>query len=92
MNVLMTPFRTRVGALPNVTNAELAQLAMPVLLIVGEQDALCPSAKTAARLQKLFPHLTVRLLPEAGHVLHGVDGGIAPFLAAEVGQPIVQVG
>jgi pimeloyl-ACP methyl ester carboxylesterase len=83
MNVIMTHFKPRIGALPNFADAELAQLAMPTLLIVGAQDALYPSAKTAARLEKAAPDLSVRMLPEMGHVLHGLAGDIVPFLAAQ---------
>jgi pimeloyl-ACP methyl ester carboxylesterase len=92
MNVIMTHFKSRVGALPNFSDAELARLTMPVLLILGEQDALFESAKIAARLQKLLPHLTVRLLPDVGHVLHSVSNEIAPFLAEEqVGAPVLAI-
>lgn len=81
MNLIMTHFKSRVGALPTFSDAELARLTMPALLILGEQDALFPSAKIAARLQQLLPDLSVRLLPEKGHVLHGLADEIAPFLA-----------
>jgi pimeloyl-ACP methyl ester carboxylesterase len=80
MNLIMAHFRPRVGALPNFDDAELARLAMPTLLLVGLQDAIYPSAQTAARLQGLLPDLTVRLLPDAGHVLHGRGDDIAVFL------------
>lgn len=80
MDLIMTHFKPRVGALPNFTDSELAQLTMPTLLIVGAQDALYASAATADRLQRLAPNLTVRVLPEMGHVLHGLDGEIAAFL------------
>ena len=50
MNLIMTHFKPRIGVLPNFTDAELARLTMPTLLIAGVQDALNPSAKTAARL------------------------------------------
>jgi pimeloyl-ACP methyl ester carboxylesterase len=81
MNLIMAHFKSRVGALPNFDDAELARLTMPTLLIAGEQDAIYPSAQTAARLQRVAPHLTVHLLPDAGHVLHGRGEEIAAFLA-----------
>lgn len=83
MNLIMTHFRPRIGALPNFADAELARLTMPTLLIVGAQDALYPSAKTATRLERLVPNLTVHVLPEMGHVLHGLSEEIVPFLAAQ---------
>jgi pimeloyl-ACP methyl ester carboxylesterase len=85
MNVIMTHFKSRVGALPTFSDEELARLTMPTLLILGEQDALFASAKIAARLQALLPHLTVHMLPDKGHVLHGVED-IAPFLVAQAGE------
>jgi len=85
MNVIMTHFKSRVGALPNFTDTELARLTMPTLLIAGAQDALMDSAKTAERLQKLAPNLTVQVLPEMGHVLHGLAGEIEMFLTANAG-------
>jgi pimeloyl-ACP methyl ester carboxylesterase len=83
MNVIMTHFKPRIGALPNFTDVELAKLTMPTLLIVGEQDAIYPSAKTIARLENWVPNLTVQMLPDMGHVLHGLSEYIVPFLAAE---------
>ncbi len=83
MNTVMAHFKPRIGALPNFGDDDLVRLAMPTLLVVGEEDAIYPSEKTAARLEGLLPDLTVRLLPGMGHVLHGVTGEVASFLAGE---------
>jgi pimeloyl-ACP methyl ester carboxylesterase len=93
MNLIMTHFRPRIGAQRLFTNEELQRLDMPVLLIAGAQDALYPSAQTAARLSRLLPHLTTVLLPEAGHVLVGLAPRMVPFLrgtAQPVGEPASQ--
>ena len=82
MNVIMTNFRPRVEAQALYSDEALQRLTMPVMLIAGLQDALFPSAQTAARLQKSVPHLSAHHLPEAGHVLHNTAGQILPFLAA----------
>lgn len=82
MNVIMTHFKSRVGSLPTFSDEELVRLTMPTLLILGEQDALFDSAKIAARLQRLLPQLSVRLLPDVGHVLHGLED-LTPFLVGE---------
>jgi pimeloyl-ACP methyl ester carboxylesterase len=82
MNLIMTHFKPRVGALPNFTDAELQRLDMPTLLIVGAEDALYPSLQTAARLQDLMPHLTANVVPETGHILHGHSDEIAAFLTS----------
>jgi pimeloyl-ACP methyl ester carboxylesterase len=79
MNAIMTHFRPRIGALPLFSDAELSGLTMPVLLVAGEQDALYPSGKTAARLEKLLPDLSVILEPEMGHVLYGISEKVLPF-------------
>ena len=83
MNVIMAHHKPRIGALPLFSDAELQRLTMPTLLVVGARDALYPSDQTAARLQKLAPCVTVRMLPEAGHVLHGVAGDVGKFLRIE---------
>jgi pimeloyl-ACP methyl ester carboxylesterase len=82
----MAHFRPRLDPQPIFADAELRRLTMPVLLVAGARDALLPSEVTAARLRALLPNLTVRLLPEAGHVLHGLSAEVLPFLA---GMPAV---
>jgi len=82
MNLIMTHFRARIGALPIFTDEELKRLTMPTLLVAGARDAILPSAKIAARLKALAPHATVRLLPEAGHALVNLTAEIIPFLSA----------
>jgi pimeloyl-ACP methyl ester carboxylesterase len=91
MNVIMSNFKPRIGALPNYSDEELARLTMPTLLIVGAQDALFPSERTAARLEQFVPNLTVQMLPEMGHVLHGLASDIACFLAEEWVHEVAQV-
>jgi pimeloyl-ACP methyl ester carboxylesterase len=80
MNAIMTHFRPRIEPQALYTDEELRRLAMPVLLIVGAQDALFPAQKIAARLQGLLPALTAQMLPDAGHVLHNTAERVVPFL------------
>jgi hypothetical protein len=54
---------------------------MPVLALVGAQDALLNSNETKARLEQSAPNATVRLLADAGHVIRGETATIAEFLA-----------
>jgi pimeloyl-ACP methyl ester carboxylesterase len=79
--VIMGHFKSRVGKLPIFSDAELQRLTMPVLLLGGAQDALRDLERIAARLEKLVPHLSVIILPVAGHVLYTTAGRIKPFLA-----------
>jgi pimeloyl-ACP methyl ester carboxylesterase len=81
MEMIMTHFKPRVGALPLYSDRELARLTMPTLLMVGARDPLLDSDATATRMRGLVPHLAVKVLPEEGHVLTGLAQGIAPFLA-----------
>jgi pimeloyl-ACP methyl ester carboxylesterase len=81
MDAIMTHFKPRIGAQRLFTDDELRRLSMPVLLIAGAQDALFDSAKTAARLAALAPHLTQRVLPDRGHVLVGLTEEVCRFLA-----------
>ena len=83
MNVIMTHFRPRIGAQPLFTDAELSGLTMPVLLVAGARDALMPTEQIAIRLQHLAPQTSVRILPEAGHVLHNLAREIIPFLTSD---------
>jgi len=71
------------------SDEELRRLNMPTLLIVGAQDILLPSEKTAARLGRLLPRLTAHVLPDHGHVLINLTDQVVPFLADEkMAQPL----
>ena len=50
------------------TDAELAAIDVPVLLLLGGQDLLVRAAESAARVAER-PGWSVRLIPRAGHVL-----------------------
>lgn len=83
LTVLTTHFRPRVGTLPIFTDAELAQLTMPVLLLIGARDALRDAAKITARMQSLMPQLTATIVPDGGHALLNT----APRILAFLGEP-----
>ncbi|GAA0991689.1 alpha/beta hydrolase [Acrocarpospora macrocephala] len=73
-------FRPRREKIPLFTDADLRRLTMPVLAVVGGRDRMLDSAATRTRLEAAAPHATVRLLPEAGHLLPGQNGPILDFL------------
>lgn len=83
--LIATHFNPIIATLPIFNDEELSRLQMPLLLIVGARDALLHSKKTAARVTKLLPQATVKLLPEAGHVLINMGGPIMKFLTDEAG-------
>jgi pimeloyl-ACP methyl ester carboxylesterase len=80
MNVIMTHFRPRIEPETLFTDEELKRLTMPVMLVVGAQDALMPADKVVARLRRLAPNLTARVMPDMGHVLHNTAEQVMPFL------------
>lgn len=80
MTVILSNFKTRIGLVPIFTDTELQRLTMPVLLLMGAQDALRDTKGIAGRMQKLVPCLTVNVLPQGGHALLGTTPLILPFL------------
>jgi pimeloyl-ACP methyl ester carboxylesterase len=83
MDAIMAGFNPRYGTPPLLTDDELRRLTMPTLLIAGARDALLPSHKTAARMRRLVPDLSVNILPEAGHALNNVAAEVMPFLIGD---------
>lgn len=81
--LMTTHFKPRVGKLPCFTDEELQRLTMPVLLLIGTDDALRDARKIIARMEKLLPQLTAITIPGAGHALINTTSQIIPFLAAE---------
>lgn len=59
---------------------ELKRLTMPVMAIVGAHDVLLDSHETKRRLEQRVPHATVRLLPDAGHVVRDHTAAVLEFL------------
>jgi len=82
MTLIMTHFKARIGVLPIFSDLELQRLTMPVMLLMGAQDALRDADKISTRLHKLVPHLTVEIIPGGGHALLNTVVQILPFLAA----------
>ncbi len=73
-------FNYRVGSPPLFSDEELQSLTMPVLFLAGEKDALLNTHKTAERLQKLVPDLTVNLFKEDGHAAINKASPVVAFL------------
>ncbi|MFI6390016.1 alpha/beta fold hydrolase [Nonomuraea sp. NPDC050547] len=82
-----THFNPRRERLPVFPDDALRGLTMPVLAIVGGQDAMFDSHQSARRIRECVPHATVTLLPETGHAIFGQSEPIADFLTQE--QPSV---
>ncbi len=83
-------FNPRIETIPIFSDQELRRLKMPVMLIVGEKDALLPSKKTAVRLRSLLPDLTAMVLPDRGHVLINFAHQIMDFLVDRQSERALQ--
>lgn len=73
-------FRYRAGAPRLFGDEELARLTMPVLFLAGEKDVLLDSQKSAERLQKTAPDVTVVLFQEDGHATINKASQVVSFL------------
>lgn len=83
----MTNFKGRRGVLPIFTDDELRGLTMPVLLLMGTQDAMRDGDKIAARMQQFIPRLKVRMIP-GGHALLNTVDEILVFLNQNTGEAV----
>ena len=73
-------FRPRLERLPLRTDEELAALAMPVQLILGQHDAMIRSAETRDRMQRLVGNLHLTWLDDRGHVVPGQALRVLDFI------------
>jgi pimeloyl-ACP methyl ester carboxylesterase len=81
MGLIQASFRPRRDPLPRFSDAALRGLDMPVLAILGAQDAMLDSFGTRRRLAANVPTADIRWLPKAGHFLVGHSPAIDSFLA-----------
>jgi len=86
MMLITRHFKPRIGTLPLFSDAELQRLTMPVLLLMGSDDALRDADKIVARLEELVTDLTARIISGGGHALIDTTGHILPFLTAGVAE------
>ena len=80
MDIIMTHFKARIEKEYIFTDAELAKLKMPVLLIGGTEDVIRSAAAIATRISKRVSQLKSLMIPEMGHVLVNMTRHIVPFL------------
>lgn len=79
MNLIIESYNP-IPDLPVFTDAELRRLAMPVLFIGGEKDALIDAKESALRLSRLVPSAEIQLLPDCGHMVSNAVAYIGAFL------------
>jgi len=68
------------GTLPRFSNAELTRLTMPVLLVIGDKDAMVNGPKTVERAKKRLSNVETVLLTGAGHMLIDQRAQVLRFL------------
>lgn len=62
--------RTATSVWPTVyTDAELKQIELPALLLIGAREKIYNPQKAIERAQRLMPDLTAEIIPNAGHLL-----------------------
>lgn len=64
---------------PRFSDEELRRIAAPILLAVGDKDALLDSRESAARLRSIQPDAEIHLLPSHGHALVGLGALVLDF-------------
>jgi pimeloyl-ACP methyl ester carboxylesterase len=62
-------FRRRVPNPPELTDAELAGVPVPVQLLLGERSAMHDPASVAERVRAVVPDWRVEVVPDTGHAL-----------------------
>lgn len=101
VSLIVKHFHRRKARVSIFSDQALKRLSTPVMLIVGGRDPLLDSDESKGRLERLAPHLTVRFLPQAGHLLPrqtipvldflcgaqaAADGSSADSLTPQVGR------
>ena len=84
MQLIHRTFRARREKLPVFGGDALRALNLPVLAILGGQDALIDSDDTRRRLERNVAGVQIRYLPEAGHFIPAQTAPILDFFCQSV--------
>jgi pimeloyl-ACP methyl ester carboxylesterase len=87
VSLIFRHFRPRLEAVPVFDDDMLRHLTMPVLAVVGGRDAMLDAHGTRRRLAETVPQATVRLLPDAGHLLPDQSRAVLDFLCEPAARP-----
>jgi pimeloyl-ACP methyl ester carboxylesterase len=71
--------------IPVASDAALAGLTMPMMVVVGGRDVLIDSGETRRRLERHAPGAEVCFLPDAYHLLPSQTGPVLDFLRRAIG-------
>lgn len=80
MNAVGRGVKPRVVRIPRLTDAELGELAMPILATVGGRDVLLDSDDTRKRLQRFVPRAEICFIEDGYHFLPAQTSRIMDFL------------
>lgn len=80
MDSIGKAIRPRIVRIPQLTDAQLAALDMPILTIAGGRDVLIDSHDTRARLQRAAPHAEVCFIEGGYHFLPDQTARVMDFL------------
>jgi pimeloyl-ACP methyl ester carboxylesterase len=76
--------KPRVVRIPQLTDAQLNQLRMPILTTIGGRDVLLDSRHTRERLQRTAPHAEICFIEEGYHFLPDQASLVMDFLERNV--------
>jgi pimeloyl-ACP methyl ester carboxylesterase len=79
-------FKPRTERVPRISDDALHRLDLPILAILGQRDVMIDAEQTARRLTANVSSATVRLLPDAGHLLPDQTATLLDFLAPTGGR------
>lgn len=79
--------RPRVVRIPQLTDAQLGKLGMPILAIAGGRDVLLDSRDTRERLQRVAPHAEMCFIEDGYHFLPDQVSRVMDFLERSVLAP-----
>jgi pimeloyl-ACP methyl ester carboxylesterase len=80
MSLIFKNFRYRTARFPIFSDDALRRLTMPVLAILGGNDALVDSPVIRQRLERSLPKVEIRYLPDTGHAIVNQTAPILDFL------------
>lgn len=72
--------KPRVVRIPRLTDAQLRELGMPILTIIGGRDVLLDSRDTRDRLQRTVPRAKICFIEEGYHFLPDLAPRVMEFL------------
>ena len=83
-SLVFAHFRPNMARVRRFSDAELARLDMPLLLVVGALDAMLDSSETRERIERHVSRAQVLWLAESGHRIVGQTAPILEFLRRSV--------